>query len=228
MSVTTVAAPMQPDRVRVALPDTRPERFTRSDFIAAAIVFGVTLLVYVLTLAADGHAGGFRRAHHRRGRLRRAASARLSALDDVGLSLFAPHPVRQRGVADQPRSRPVFGAAANAVLTLLGLPFGPLARAALGGGGAAAARAPLDVLHRHVRGNGHRLQRRDVEPGRDRRGLHTQRPLRESRAPALVFLDARAAQDPSAHHRGLRLRARADESPHAHPDDSPPCCWRRH
>jgi tetratricopeptide (TPR) repeat protein len=51
VSVTTVATPMQPGPTRAPLPDSRPERFQSSDFIAAAIVFGVTLLVYVLTLA---------------------------------------------------------------------------------------------------------------------------------------------------------------------------------
>jgi tetratricopeptide (TPR) repeat protein len=51
VSVSTVAAPIQPDRARALLPESRPERFTRSDFIAAAIVFGVTFLVYLLTLA---------------------------------------------------------------------------------------------------------------------------------------------------------------------------------
>jgi tetratricopeptide (TPR) repeat protein len=51
VSVTTIAGPVQPDRTRALLPDSRPERFQRSDFIAAALVFGITLLVYVLTLA---------------------------------------------------------------------------------------------------------------------------------------------------------------------------------
>ena len=51
MSVTTIAGPVQPDRARALLPDSRPERFHRTDFIAAALVFGVTLLVYILTLA---------------------------------------------------------------------------------------------------------------------------------------------------------------------------------
>jgi len=51
VSLTTIASPVQPDRTRALLPDSRPERFQRSDFVAAALVFGITLLVYVLTLA---------------------------------------------------------------------------------------------------------------------------------------------------------------------------------
>ena len=51
MSLTTVAGPVQPDRNRRASAESRPERFQRSDFIAAALVFGITLLVYVVTLS---------------------------------------------------------------------------------------------------------------------------------------------------------------------------------
>jgi tetratricopeptide (TPR) repeat protein len=51
MSLTTVAAPIQPDPILAQLPPSRPERFLRSDFVAAGIVFLVTLSVYVATLA---------------------------------------------------------------------------------------------------------------------------------------------------------------------------------
>ncbi len=51
MSLSTVASPTLKTRPPETLPATRPERFQRSDFIAAALVFGVTLLVYVLTLS---------------------------------------------------------------------------------------------------------------------------------------------------------------------------------
>jgi tetratricopeptide (TPR) repeat protein len=51
MSVTTIASPMQPGRARAVLPDSRPERFQRTDFIAAALVFFLTLTVYILTLS---------------------------------------------------------------------------------------------------------------------------------------------------------------------------------
>ena len=51
MSLMTVAGPVQPDRTRDLLPASRPERFQRSDFIAAGFVFFITLLVYVLTLS---------------------------------------------------------------------------------------------------------------------------------------------------------------------------------
>jgi hypothetical protein len=49
--LTTVAAPVGPDPVRLTLPPSKPERFQPTDFIAAAIVFVVTLAVYVVTLS---------------------------------------------------------------------------------------------------------------------------------------------------------------------------------
>ena len=51
MALTTVAATIQPDETLAKLPPSRPEPFLRSDFIAAAIVFCVTLGVYIVTLA---------------------------------------------------------------------------------------------------------------------------------------------------------------------------------
>jgi hypothetical protein len=52
MSISTVvASPIVPDPERAALPPARPERFERSDFIAAALVFAITFFVYVLTLS---------------------------------------------------------------------------------------------------------------------------------------------------------------------------------
>ena len=51
MSLTTVAATIRPDDTLQQLPPSQPERFQRSDFIAAAIVFIVTLGVYIATLA---------------------------------------------------------------------------------------------------------------------------------------------------------------------------------
>src|ERR1700733_1090709 len=51
MSLTTIAAPVRPDETLIHLPPSRSERFLRSDFIAAAIVFFVTLGVYIATLA---------------------------------------------------------------------------------------------------------------------------------------------------------------------------------
>lgn len=53
MSVTTVAAPAVPDPMLAKLPPSRPERFLRSDFIAAGIVLFTTFLVYVLTMAPN-------------------------------------------------------------------------------------------------------------------------------------------------------------------------------
>ena len=53
MALTTVAATIQPDDTLSKLPPSRPERFLRSDWIAAAIVFFVTLGVYVATLAPN-------------------------------------------------------------------------------------------------------------------------------------------------------------------------------
>ena len=53
MSLTTVAASVVPDPVLAKLPDSKPERFQRSDFIAAAITFLVTFGVYVATLAPN-------------------------------------------------------------------------------------------------------------------------------------------------------------------------------
>jgi tetratricopeptide (TPR) repeat protein len=53
MSLTTVASPVQPDAVLLNLPPSRPERFQRSDFIAAAFVFIITLGVYIATLAPN-------------------------------------------------------------------------------------------------------------------------------------------------------------------------------
>src|SRR5260221_35849 len=53
VSLTTIAAPIRPDEALVELPASRPERFQPSDFIAAGLVFLVTLGVYVATLAPN-------------------------------------------------------------------------------------------------------------------------------------------------------------------------------
>ncbi len=53
MSLTTVAATIQPDQELLHLPPSKPERFLRSDFIAAGLIFLVTLAVYVATLAPN-------------------------------------------------------------------------------------------------------------------------------------------------------------------------------
>ena len=53
MALTTVAATIQPDETLSKLPPSKPERFQRSDFIAAGLVFFVTLGVYIATLAPD-------------------------------------------------------------------------------------------------------------------------------------------------------------------------------
>jgi tetratricopeptide (TPR) repeat protein len=53
MSLTTVAATILPDETLVHLAPSRPERFQRSDFIAAGLVFLITLGVYVATLAPN-------------------------------------------------------------------------------------------------------------------------------------------------------------------------------
>jgi tetratricopeptide (TPR) repeat protein len=53
MSLTTVAANVVPDESLARLPPSKPERFQRSDFIAAAIVFFVTFGVYFATLAPN-------------------------------------------------------------------------------------------------------------------------------------------------------------------------------
>jgi tetratricopeptide (TPR) repeat protein len=51
MSLSTIAGPVLPDRSHALLPASRPERFQRSDFIAAALVFFITLGVYIATLS---------------------------------------------------------------------------------------------------------------------------------------------------------------------------------
>jgi tetratricopeptide (TPR) repeat protein len=53
MSLTTVAATIQPDEALGKLTPSRPERFQRSDFIAAGLVFFITLGVYIATLAPN-------------------------------------------------------------------------------------------------------------------------------------------------------------------------------
>ena len=53
MSLSTVASYVPRDEVLESLPPSRPERFQRSDFIAAAIVAVVTLGVYIATLAPN-------------------------------------------------------------------------------------------------------------------------------------------------------------------------------
>ena len=53
MSLTTVAASIPPAPGSLQLSPSRPEKFQRSDFIAAAIVFAVTLGVYIATLAPN-------------------------------------------------------------------------------------------------------------------------------------------------------------------------------
>ncbi|HEX4140512.1 MAG TPA: DUF2723 domain-containing protein [Candidatus Methylacidiphilales bacterium] len=53
MSLTTVAGTIPPDPVLAKLPPSGPERFQRSDWIAAAITFLVTFGVYVATLAPN-------------------------------------------------------------------------------------------------------------------------------------------------------------------------------
>jgi hypothetical protein len=51
VSLATVASPTGTDPVHAALPPSRPERFQASDWIAAAFVFVITLGVYIATLA---------------------------------------------------------------------------------------------------------------------------------------------------------------------------------
>ena len=53
MSLSTVAAPLRPDEALLKLPASRPERFQRSDFVAAGLVFLITLGVYIATLAPN-------------------------------------------------------------------------------------------------------------------------------------------------------------------------------
>ena len=53
MALTTVASTIQPDETLGKLPASRPERFQRTDFIAAGLVFFVTLGVYIATLAPN-------------------------------------------------------------------------------------------------------------------------------------------------------------------------------
>ena len=53
MSLTTVAATIYPDESLRHLPPSHPERFQRSDFIAAGLVFVITLGVYIATLAPN-------------------------------------------------------------------------------------------------------------------------------------------------------------------------------
>jgi len=53
MSLTTVAATVQPDEELLNLPPSHPERFQLSDFIAAGFVFVITLGVYIATLAPN-------------------------------------------------------------------------------------------------------------------------------------------------------------------------------
>jgi len=53
MSLTTIAGPVVPDARLAALPPSHPECFQRSDFIAAAFVFLITFGVYLATLAPN-------------------------------------------------------------------------------------------------------------------------------------------------------------------------------
>jgi len=53
MSLTTIAAPVTALEPAPARPPSEPERFLRSDFIAAALVFLTTLGVYIATLAPN-------------------------------------------------------------------------------------------------------------------------------------------------------------------------------
>jgi tetratricopeptide (TPR) repeat protein len=53
MALTTVAATIQPDDTLAKLAPSRPERFQASDFIAAGLVFLITLCVYIATLAPN-------------------------------------------------------------------------------------------------------------------------------------------------------------------------------
>jgi tetratricopeptide (TPR) repeat protein len=53
MALTTVAATIQPDETLSKLAPSRPERFQRSDFVAAGLVFLITLGVYIATLAPN-------------------------------------------------------------------------------------------------------------------------------------------------------------------------------
>jgi tetratricopeptide (TPR) repeat protein len=53
MSLTTVAGPVVPDARLAALPPSHPERFERSDFVAAGLVSLITLGVYIATLAPN-------------------------------------------------------------------------------------------------------------------------------------------------------------------------------
>ena len=53
MSMSTVAATFAPETQAPVLPASRPEKFLRSDFIAAGIVAFITLAVYIVTLAPN-------------------------------------------------------------------------------------------------------------------------------------------------------------------------------
>ena len=217
MALTTVAATIQPDDTLSKLPPSVPKRFLRSDWIAAAIVFRRHARRLHRHARAQRHAGGLGRTDHRRREIWRGPSARLSVLDHVGFRARAPPAVWRKLAWRINLLCALFGAVSNGVLTLLVCHSGRWLAATLD-----HARAPVATVRPYVFyigllvGPGHRLQRRDVEPGRDlRRARHAQRALRESHAALLLPVDARAAQDLAPRPRRLCLFARADQSSHA-------------
>jgi len=118
MSVTTVAGPIPLNRVRALLPASRPERFSRSDFVAAGLVFLITLVVYILTLSPSV-------TLEDSGELITGAAA-FGVPHPPGYPLWTmsgylfSHLVPFGNVAWRVNlESAVFGAAANAVLTLL-------------------------------------------------------------------------------------------------------------
>ena len=218
MALSTVAADVRPNDTLSKLPPSRPERFKPSDFIAAGIVFFVTLGVYIATLAPNvtledsgelitaaakfgvGHPPGYP--------LWTMSGFLLSHLFPFGNLAWRINLLCA-----------LFGGASNAVLTLLACHSGRWLLQRWTEPEHQAAVRPYVFYMRMLVGPHHRLQRRDVEPGGHlRRPRHAQRALRQPDAALLLSVDDRAEKNAPARPRRLHFFARADQSPHAGPD----------
>ena len=186
------------DRLR-QLPPSRPERFQRSDFIAAGLVFFITLGVYIATLAPNV-------TLEDSGELITAA-AKFGVGHPPGYPLWTmsgfllSHLLPFGNLAWRINLLcALFGAASNAVLTLLVCHSGRWLVATLDGRRRARRPVrPFVFYAGHARRPRHRLQRRDVEPGGHlRRARHAQRAFREPGPALLLSLDARAAKNAPA------------------------------
>ncbi len=212
MSLSTVAASVVPDPVLARLPASKPERFQRSDFIAAAITFLVTFGVYVATLAPNvglldsgelitaaakfgvGHPPGYP----------------FWTMCGFALTHLLPfgNLAWKMNLLDA-----IFGAISNAVLTLLICHSGRWLLQRWTEPEHQAAVRPYVFYAGIMGGIVIGFQRCDVEPGGDRRGArHAQCAVHEPGAALLLPVDDRAAKNAPAHLHRLHLRARPDQS----------------